>query len=119
MRIKTFIILSAILSVCSGVLSANGQTPPRLYNEPVSKSNPLRTEQARELEGYIATLRKDTSRLRLLLKPDYSSPKAFDRSTESYRKTFAASSRCTVGEAPLKSLSLMAVVTITIWSVER
>ena len=91
MRIKPFIILSAILSICSGVLSASGQTPPRLYNEPVSKSNPLRTEQARELEGYIATLRKDTSRLALLLKPDYSSPKAFDRSTEAYRKAFAAS----------------------------
>ena len=36
-------------------------------------------------------LRKDTSRLDTLLKPDYSSAKAFERSTDAYRKAFAAS----------------------------
>lgn len=87
----TSFILSAVLAICFVTIPVLAQETSKLYNEPVSKSNSLRSEQARELESYIATVRNDSSRLAKLLKPNFSSPEAFDRSTEAYRKAFAAS----------------------------
>jgi dienelactone hydrolase len=60
------------------------------YEEEVRSSNPIRTEQARELDAYIKHLKGDASRLRALFKPDYSSPRAFQASTRKLREGFAA-----------------------------
>jgi dienelactone hydrolase len=87
--------LHAILVIaltCGGALSAqNKADAPNYYEEKVADSNPLRTQQAKELEAYIAVLKQDDSRLRTLLQPDYSSPQAFEKSVEPYRKKFCES----------------------------
>lgn len=56
-----------------------------LYEEDVAASNPTRTEQARELESYLAELRRDPSRKRALFRPDYRSPRAYAASTRRLR----------------------------------
>ncbi len=61
------------------------------YEENVSASDHLRSEQAKELDSYIRDLGIDRSRLHELFKPDYSSPRAFEHSAEKLRKAFAAS----------------------------
>lgn len=62
------------------------QTP--YYEEDVSASNPIRTEQARELDGYINALKGSNSRLNELFKPDYASIKSYEASTKPLRKAF-------------------------------
>lgn len=62
-----------------------------LYEESVPASNPVRAEQARELDAYVNVLKADDSRLKARFKPDYSSVKAFERSTQGLRASFAAS----------------------------
>lgn len=62
--------------------------PTPFYEEKVADSDPLRVEQAKELEAYIELMKKDSSRLHALLKPDYSSPEAYDKSIEGYRQAF-------------------------------
>lgn len=62
-----------------------------LYEEDVPASNPIRTEQARELDAYVNGLKKDESRLHELFKPDYSSIRAYEKSTTALRKAFCAS----------------------------
>ena len=59
-----------------------------LYEEEVAASNPIRAEQARELDTYILRQKADTERLAEIFKPDYSSPKAFEASTRKLRQTF-------------------------------
>ena len=61
------------------------------YDEEVSASNPLRAEQAKELDAYILALKADRSRLQSLFKPDYFSPAAFVASTKKLRQKFAES----------------------------
>jgi dienelactone hydrolase len=65
--------------------------PPTYYEEEVRASDPLRTEQARELDSYILALKADHSRLQQLFTPDYSSPRAYEASTRRLRQAFAAS----------------------------
>lgn len=55
----------------------------------VAASNPLRIEQARELDGYIQSQLRDRSARASLFAPDYSSPEAFVRSAAAYREAFA------------------------------
>jgi len=64
---------------------------PPYYEEDVPASNPIRAEQARELDAYISALKKDDSRLKALFKPDYSSVKAYEASTKPLRAAFAQS----------------------------
>lgn len=61
------------------------------YEEDVAASNPIRAEQARELESYIGTLKADDSRLKALFTPEYSSPAAYERSTRKLRRAFEES----------------------------
>jgi dienelactone hydrolase len=66
-------------------------TRPSYYEENVTTSNPLRSEQAKELDAYIVAMKKDNSRLRKALNPDYSSPAAFEKSVAPFRAAFCDS----------------------------
>ena len=75
-------------------ITCNAQQPTATndyFNQPVAESNPLRTEQARELDQYIKTIAADTSRLETLFKPDYTSVQAFVKSAEPLRAAFSQS----------------------------
>ncbi|HEX5244518.1 MAG TPA: hypothetical protein VFW23_14745, partial [Tepidisphaeraceae bacterium] len=61
------------------------------FEQDVSASDPLRTQQAKELDAYIEAMKKDDSRLHALFHPDYSSPQAFAKSAEPYRAAFCDS----------------------------
>jgi len=61
------------------------------YEEDVAASNPIRTEQARELDGYIVAQAKDRSRFHQLFQPNYASADAYRASTKRLRAAFAAS----------------------------
>jgi dienelactone hydrolase len=67
------------------------QTAPKYYEDEVAASNPLRAEQARELDAYILKLKSNDARLRSVFNPDYRSPKAFEASAKKLRQAFAAS----------------------------
>lgn len=87
--------LVALMATCPPDFAADGGTPvvpPNSYFEQaVADSNPLRIEQAREFNTYILALQQDPAQLRLVFLPDFSSPAAFVRSTESYRQAFCRS----------------------------
>lgn len=61
------------------------------FNQNIADSNPLRTEQARELDAYIKAVAADPTRFERLFRPDYSSVQAFEKSTESLRAAFCDS----------------------------
>ena len=61
------------------------------YEEDVSASDPLRTEQARELDAYVGALKNDNKRLKAVFAPDYSSPRAYEASTKKLRQAFCDS----------------------------
>lgn len=88
-------LLAAALFAAVGLGPVRGQeqkpTPPPTgyYEENVPDSNPIRTEQARELDAYLKALKADDTRLKALFRPDYSSPKAFTASARKLRETFA------------------------------
>ena len=52
---------------------------PEYFNQRVADSNPLRTEQTRELDEYIKTIAADRRRFEQLFQPDYSSAAAFEK----------------------------------------
>ncbi|HEY8747326.1 MAG TPA: hypothetical protein VIM11_05085, partial [Tepidisphaeraceae bacterium] len=55
--------------------SAQKKPPSTQYFEQeVPASNPLRAEQAKELDSYILQMKRTDDRLREVFKPDYSSP---------------------------------------------
>jgi dienelactone hydrolase len=58
------------------------------YEEDVAASNPIRSEQARELDGYVKSLKNSEGRLGEVFRPDYSSPRAFERSRRELLATF-------------------------------
>jgi dienelactone hydrolase len=62
--------------------------PADYFNQNVADSNPLRNEQARELDAYIKTMAADSSRFEKLFKPIYTSKEAFEKSAEPLRKAF-------------------------------
>ncbi|MBN81991.1 MAG: hypothetical protein CMJ70_17810 [Planctomycetaceae bacterium] len=83
-----WIVLAALVSA----LGSTGHTQEAQYfNQNVSDSNPLRTEQARELDEYVKALAADRSRLATVFQPDYSSTKSFERSAQTLRMKFADS----------------------------
>ncbi|MFA5058567.1 MAG: alpha/beta fold hydrolase, partial [Opitutaceae bacterium] len=57
-----------------------------LYEEDVAASDPIRAEQARELEKYLAARRADPTALHAFFTPDFSSPEAYVRSAEKLRQ---------------------------------
>lgn len=61
------------------------------FEQDVGASNPLRTEQARELDAYILGQKRDVSRLRKLLQPDYTSIMGYEKSIAEYRHAFQQS----------------------------
>jgi dienelactone hydrolase len=63
----------------------------KYYEDDVAASNPLRAEQAKELDRYILAMKQDRSRFNALFQPDYSSPQAFEKSALPLRKAFCAS----------------------------
>ena len=71
------------------LLNAGEQS--KYFNRPVAESNPLRTEQVRELDEYIKTIADDDSHLKAVFKPDYSSQEAFVKSAKPYRQSFCDS----------------------------
>ena len=73
-------LLFAATYICLNLGALSMQDPP-YYEEQVSASDPIRTEQAKELDAYIQGLKNDTSRLELLFKPDFSSTAAYLNST--------------------------------------
>lgn len=66
-------------------------TAPAYFEQDIKASDPLRSEQAKELEDYIQALQRDNSRLEKLLPSDYSSPQAFEKSAQRYRQAFCES----------------------------
>ncbi|MBS0260934.1 MAG: dienelactone hydrolase family protein [Planctomycetes bacterium] len=95
MRIYYYrLIVSGLAGLCFAVapVAAQEQRAPETYFEQdVKDSNPLRTEQAQELEDYIQFLKTDTQRLDDLLPRDFSSPAAFEKSAVPYRQAFCNS----------------------------
>lgn len=88
---RSFLMLA--LSLLSGV-AADAQDKsavPKYFEDEVANSNPLRAEQARELDAYIIAQKQDRSRLEKTLAADYTSPAAFEKSTHGYRRAFAES----------------------------
>jgi dienelactone hydrolase len=87
------ITLAALFSL-SAAANAFAQQKPATqpyFEQNVADSNPLRSEQAKELDAYILAQKRDDTRLHALLKPDYSSPAAYEKSVEPYRKAFCQS----------------------------
>lgn len=89
--LRTIIVLT-LVSGYAWVAQAQENAPDSpYYEDDVARSNPLRTEQARELDAYILALKQDPTRLQKLFQPDYASVAAFEKSTEPFRKAFAGS----------------------------
>ena len=83
-----WIVLTVLFSTLGGTV--HGQES-RYFNQNVSDSNALRTEQARELDEYIKVIAADRTRLAAVFQPDYSSTKSFERSAETLRMKFSDS----------------------------
>ena len=99
--------MRAILGILLLQATVLGQGQSALFNRPVAESNPLRTEQARELDAYIKTISKDRSLLKSVLNPDYSSQEAYEKSVVPYRKAFCSSiGYPPPGTRPEKEISL-------------
>jgi len=93
---RPLVFVVSVLFICNSVAqsadkSADKSAGTTYFEQKVADSAPLRTEQARELESYIIALKGDESRLRALLKPDYTSPEAYKKSIEAYRGKFCES----------------------------
>lgn len=85
-------ILVVIFIVIPSLATAQSDpAKPQYFNQNVADSNPLRTEQARELDEYIQTIAADRSRFKQLFQPDYSSTQAFERSAAPLRNAFCES----------------------------
>ena len=87
----TLTVAALALAVCQPAQAQETKPMPPYYEEDVSASNPLRTEQARELDAYIESQKNDRGRLHALFTPNYSSPKAFEASAKKLRQAFMQS----------------------------
>ena len=87
--------IHSIAIICTFIpvlaIAQDDAAKPEYFNQKVADSNPLRTEQTRELDEYIQTIAADTSRFRKLFQPDYSSSEAFEKSAEPLRQAFCDS----------------------------
>ncbi len=97
MNSKCFVSLSLATLGCAWLtVSCHSQQPAatksdKYFNQAVAESNPLRTEQAGELDQYIKTIAADRSRFETLFKPDYTSVQSFEKSAEPLRAAFCES----------------------------
>lgn len=89
-RPRAALVLTALIACIAPAVAQPPPLPP-LYEEDVKATNGLRTEQARELDLYIKSLRDSSAPLASVFKPDYTSAKAYVKSTEPYRRRFAQS----------------------------
>jgi dienelactone hydrolase len=83
MKLLLILLLALLVVWC---LSAGAQA---YYEEEISASDPLRAEQAGELDAYVKRMSSDSTRLDRLFRPDYSSPSAYRSSTARLRRRFA------------------------------
>lgn len=81
--------LLSLLALTPGLAQKPDAGP--YYDEDVPRSNPIRSEQARELDAYINAQKSDTRRLKELFRPDYSSTRAYEKSVRPLREAFARS----------------------------
>lgn len=90
MKLKP-ILVGLVLYFSHTVFAQDKSPESPFFEQPVAASNPLLAQQAKELDDYILAMKKDPARLKELLKPDYSSAKAYEDSVEPYRKAFCQS----------------------------
>ena len=83
--------IALVLAMSFCAMAASAQEQPKYFEQDVKDSNPLRAEQAKELDEYILKLKFDQSRLKKLLPDDYSSVAAYEKSAERYRQAFCDS----------------------------
>lgn len=88
---RTLSTAVAALIFCVSVSAQEKPATPTYFEQEVKDSNPLRTEQAKELDEYILALKQDNARLRKMVPNDYSSPQAFEKSAQRYRQAFCDS----------------------------
>jgi dienelactone hydrolase len=86
----TFVFFSILCLLTFASAQDKPATQP-YFEDIVAASNPIRTEQAKELDGYIIAMKKDDTRLHALFRPDYSSPQAFENSAVPLRTAFCDS----------------------------
>jgi dienelactone hydrolase len=86
--VRTFFVL---LATASSVTAQEKPASSKYFEQEVAASNPLRAQQAKELDDYILQIKHGEDRLHEVFKPDYSSPAAFEQSAEPYRKAFCQS----------------------------
>ncbi|QDT97156.1 alpha/beta hydrolase family protein [Gimesia aquarii] len=79
------------IAIPSLAIAQSEPAKPKYFNQNVADSNPLRTEQARELDEYIQTIAADRSRFHQLFQPDYSTTQAFEKSAAPLRSAFCES----------------------------
>ena len=89
-------LMLAFLLIAMYPLGALAQTPAdgseqEYFNQNVEDSNPLRNEQARQLDEYIKIVAHEPSRFVNVFRPDYTSVEAFESSAEPLRKAFCDS----------------------------
>ena len=103
---RCLLLASLWLFGLAATIQAQEAAAPQYFEQDVAVSNPLRAEQAQELDQYIVSLKEDRSRLKQLLKPDYSSPGAYEESVQAYREAFGRSiGYPPPGDSPLERAS--------------
>ena len=93
MKPPRIFVIPIVFLISAVPLSHAQEKPPtaKYFEQYVAASNPLRADQAKELDAYILQMKQDPNRLHEVFKPDYSSPAAFAQSAEPYRKAFCDS----------------------------
>ena len=83
---------AAFIALLTFGISALGMAQnPKLYEETISSSDPLRSTQTNELDEYIKLLKQDRTRFQELFHPDYRSVQAFENSKRAFKKRFLGS----------------------------
>ena len=83
---------AAFIALLTFGISALGMAQnPKLYEETISSSDPLRSTQTKELDEYIKLLKQDRTRFQELFHPDYRSVQAFENSKRAFKKRFLGS----------------------------
>lgn len=89
MFVRCFFVVT--FSLCLAATAQEKAVDAPYFEEAVAASNPLRIEQAKELDAYIHAMKKDETRLRTVFQPDYASREAFEKSAQPLRKAFCDS----------------------------
>lgn len=84
------LLIATFLLLPTFALAQEKPTSP-YFEQEVAASNPLRTEQAKELDAYILALKKDETRLASLFRPDYDSLADYEKSAQPLRQAFCES----------------------------